>query len=350
MRIHPEKLAADLRRHLHPVYLISGDEALLVQECADRVRSAARAAGCEERLVLDAGDRRFDWLELAQGAGSLSLFASRRLLELRLPDGKPGAEGSRALLAYLDDPPPDDVLLIVAGRIDRAGTNSKWYQALDSAGATVTLWPVDAQELPRWLQRRADSLGLAIGHDAAALLAELVEGNLLAAVQELEKLRLRAGGAPVTAEEVGSAVGDSARYNLFACVDSALTGDAARALRMLQGLRAEGLQPPLLLWGLTRELHTLQRLAEAVAAGSNPSRALAAARVWQKRQPILQAALERHDGDGCARLLQAALHVDGCIKGYATGDPWQQLELLLLALAGDGTAPLPLGSLQDLGA
>jgi DNA polymerase-3 subunit delta len=343
MRLYPEKLAADLRQRLRPVYLVSGDEQLLVQECADQIRAAARRAGCSERVVLDTGERRFDWLELAQGAGSLSLFAERRLLELRIPDGKPGAEGSKALLAYLADPLPDDVLLIVAGKIDKASTGSKWYRAIDEAGATISLWPVNAAELPRWLQGRAQNMGLDIEHDAIALLADLVEGNLLAAVQELEKLRLQGHEGRISARQVGDAVGNSARYNLFACIDSALAGDGARGLRMLRGLRAEGTQAPVLLWALLREMRHLQELTAAVAAGSAPAQALSAARVWQTRQPIVQAALQRHSVDSVATLLEAALHVDGCIKGYASGDPWLQLELLLLALAGNGKAPLPLG-------
>ena len=265
--------------------------------------------------MLDAGDRRFDWLELAQGAGSLSLFASQRLLELRIPDGKPGTEGSKALLNYLSAPADGDVLLIVAGKLDRASSNSKWYKAIDAAGATITLWPVAAADMPRWLRQRADSMGLAMEPDALTLLAELVEGNLLAAVQELEKLRLRGDQAPVSAEQVGATVGDNARYNLFACIDCALEGSGARALRMLHGLHAEGLQPPLLIWGLTRELRQLQALCLAVRAGSSPSQALAAARVWQKRQPILSAALKRHNARSVATLLDAALRADGCIKG-----------------------------------
>jgi DNA polymerase-3 subunit delta len=342
MRIYPEKLAADLARQLRPVYLISGDETLLVQECADQVRAAARDGGCSERQVLDAGDRGFDWQELAQGAGSMSLFAERRLIELRLPSGKPGSDGSKALLAYLEQPPGEDVLLIVSGKIDRASTTSKWYKALDAVGATVTLWPVSAQELPRWLAQRARNLHLEVDRDALDLLAERVEGNLLAAVQELEKLRLLAGDGRISAGHVSEAVTDNARYNLFACVDAALAGRGAEALRMLQGLRAEGTQAPVVLWGFIRELRLLQGLCLAVAAGQAPAQALAAARVWKNRQPVLQAALARHDVTSSARLLSLAAAVDGGIKGYAPGAPWETLELLVLALADRGEAPLPL--------
>lgn len=342
MRIYPEKLAGDLQRQLRPVYLVSGEEPLLVQECADQIRAAARAAGCSERQIFDAGDRSFDWLELAQGAGSLPLFAEQRLLELRVPSGKPGTEGSKALLAYLEDPAAGDVLLILAGKIDKASTNSKWHKAIDQAGATISVWPVNAQEMPRWLAQRANAMGMQVQRDALELLAERVEGNLLAAVQELEKLHLLAGDEPVTAERVSAAVSDNARFNLFAFVDAALAGRTEDTLRMLQGLRAEGTQPSVLVWALTRELRLLHGLCLAVDAGQAPAQAMGTARVWKNRQPIMQAALGRHNSAGCARLLKLAGHADGCIKGYASGDPWETLELLVLALATRGEAPLPL--------
>ena len=185
MRVYPEKLAQELKQRLQPVYLISGDETLLVQESVDLVRRAARYHGCSERHVLDASDRAFGWQDLLQDASSMSLFAEQRLIELRIPNGKPGTEGSKALCEYLESPPENDTLLIVSGKIDRASTNSKWYKAIDKLGVTVQLWPVSAGELPRWLEQRARQIELPIDRDALELLAERVEGNLLAAVQEL---------------------------------------------------------------------------------------------------------------------------------------------------------------------
>ena len=323
------------------MYLLSGDEPLLLQECADQVRAAARRGGCSERRVLDAGDRSFNWQDLNQDASSLSLFAEQRLLELRIPNGKPGAEGSKALLAYLEDHAPGDVLLIVAGRIDKASTNSKWYKALDQAGATVQLWPVKPEELPRWLDQRARGLGLQLDRDAVGVLAERVEGNLLAAVQELEKLRLIAGDGTLDARQVTEAVADSARYNPFALADVALAGRATDSLRMLHGLRGEGAQPPALLWSLVRELQSLRDFCRLVEAGRAPGQVLAEARVWKNRQPALQAALQRHTTASCDRLLALAGRVDGSVKGYASGDPWELLDLLLLGLAGRGETPLP---------
>jgi DNA polymerase-3 subunit delta len=344
MRVYPEKLAQDLDRQLRSVYLISGDETLLVQECADQVRAAARRGGFSERHVLDAGDRSFAWQDLTQDSSSMSLFAEQRLLELRIPNGKPGTEGSKALVDYLAQAAQTDILLIVAGKIDKASTNSKWYKAIDEAGVTVQIWPVNADELPRWLERRARAINLSIDRDALALLAERVEGNLLAAVQELEKLRLLAGDSPVSARQVADAVANNARFNLFALLDVALAGRPEDSLRMLHGLRSEGAQPATLLWGLVRELRLLRALVQAVEAGRAPMQALNEARVWKNRQPILQAALSRHTVRSCDALLTLAGRVDGCIKGYAAGDPWEQMEWLVLRLAWSADARLPLSA------
>lgn len=338
MRLYPEKLAQDLQRKLHPVYLISGDETLLVQECADQVRAAARRAGCHERHVIDSGDRGFNWQDLTQDSSSMSLFAEQRLIELRIPNGKPGAEGSKALLEYLSQADGSDTLLIIAGKIDKASTNSKWYKAIDQAGATIQLWPVSANDLPRWLEARARSIELSIDREGLALLAERVEGNLLAAVQELEKLRLLAGDGRVSAKQVADAVANSARFDTFGLIDVALAGRAEDSLRMLNGLRSEGIQPPVLLWGLVRELRLLRGLLQAVAAGRQPVQALNEARVWKNRQAAVQAAMRRHTLSSCEALLSLAAHVDGCIKGYAQGDAWEQTQWLIIGLAKNSDA------------
>jgi len=340
MRLYPEKLAAALERQLLPVYLVFGDETLLVQECADAVRAAARRAGCSERVVLDAGDRGFAWRDLLDDAASLSLFGERRLIELRVPSGKPGSEGSQALQAYLDQP-ADDILLIVAGKIDKASTNSKWFKAIDAAGATVQLWPVNAGELPRWLGQRAAARGLRIERDALELLAERVEGNLLAAVQELDKLELLGEGATIDADAVAAAVANSARYSLFSMIDVALAGRDADCLRMLHGLRAEGGQPASLTWALVRELELLLDLRIAIEGGRPAGQAMAAARVWKSRQAAVGAALGRHDSASCVGLLDLAFDVDAASKGFGAAKPWETLERLLLALSRNGVSALP---------
>ena len=335
MRVYPEKLAGQLQQQLLPVYLISGDEPLLVQECCDQVRRAARNAGCTDREVIDASAPGFKWDEIIAGAAAMSLFADRKLVELRIPSGKPGAEGSKALQEYLQvSDGSEDVLLIIAGKIDKQSTNSKWYKALDAAGATVQVWPVDAKDLPRWLQQRVSAAGMAIDNEALQLLCDRVEGNLLAAVQEVEKLKLLAEGGQITAATVTASVSNNARYNLFDMADNALKGNAAGSLKMLHGLRGEGTEPAVALWALLREIRTLYQAQQAVDAGQNPQQALSALRVWKNRMGLMQGALGRHSRNSLNSLLEQATAVDGSIKGFAGGKPWDNLESLILDLAG----------------
>jgi len=304
----------------------------LVQECCDQIRHKARELGCREREIIDGGVSSFNWEDLLHSAASMSLFADRRLIELRLPSGKPGAEGSSALCEYLHIASGDDVLLMVSGKIDKQSTNSKWYKALDKAGATVQVWPVDTKNLPRWLQQRLRNAGMSIDNDALQLLCDRVEGNLLAAVQEVEKLQLLATDARITLQTITAAVSDNARYNLFDMTDKALQSDASASLRMLHGLRAEGSEPPVVLWNLAREIRTLYEVQLDCDQGQSVQQALVARRVWPSRMPFMQAALARHDTLSLALLLEQAALVDGSIKGFADGKPWDNLERLVLGL------------------
>ena len=332
MRLYPEKLADHLQQKLLPVYLVSGDEPLLLQECCDQIRQKARAENCNEREIIEGGVSNFNWQDILHSASNMSLFADRKLIELRLPSGKPGAEGSKALCEYLDIASGDDVLLIVSGKIDKQSTNSKWYKALDKAGVTVQVWPVDAKDLPRWLQQRVRNAGMSIDDDALRLLCERMEGNLLAAVQEVEKLKLLAAGSKITMQTVTEAVSDNARYNLFDMADNALKGNASVSLRMLHGLRAEGTEPPVVLWALVREIRTLYEAQLDCDSGQSAQQALSSRRVWQNRMPLMQAALTRHNTHSLSLLLEQAARVDGSIKGFADGKPWDNLSRLVITL------------------
>lgn len=329
MRVYPEKLSGQLQQQLLPVYLVSGEEPLLIQECCDAIRKAAREQGCNEREVIDAGVNKFNWSELLHSSNSLSLFAERKLIELRIPNGKPGTEGSKTLCEYLDTASGEDVLLIVAGKIDKQSTNSKWYKAIDKAGATVQIWPVDANSLPKWLQQRVRAAGMDIDRDALQLLCERVEGNLLAAVQEVEKLKLLASDGRITPDTVTASVSNNARYNVFAMTDSALNGDATGSLRMLHGLRSEGTDAPAVLWALAREVRTLYAAKQQCDQGQNPQQALSAQRVWNSRMPLMQSALARHDSHSLSQLVEFLCEVDGSIKGFAGGKPWDHLETVI---------------------
>ncbi|MDD3517105.1 MAG: DNA polymerase III subunit delta [Chromatiales bacterium] len=331
MRLKPEQLDAHLKKGLQPVYLIAGDEPLQAQEAADAIRQAARAWGAVERQVFTA-DKDFEWSALDAAAASLSLFAERRLLELRLP-GKPGAEGTKALEAYAARPPEDTLLLVQTGKLDKGEANARWVKALEAAGAMIQVWPLSPAETPGWIERRMRSRGLVPTPEAVQVLAGLVEGNLLAAAQEIDKLKLLSPDGRIDEAAVLAAAADSARYDVFDLVDAALAGDAARVVRILDGLRAEGESPVPLVAMLAREVRGVASAAEAIADGVSQQQALQS--VWQKRQPLVRAALGRYRKVAAwHRLLQRCAQADCIAKGQAPGNPWDELLQLTLAIAG----------------
>jgi len=308
---------AQLHKHLagaelKPVYLIAGEEHLLVLEAADALRARAKQLGYVEREILDV-DPRFDWNALAQSASAMSLFASRKLIDLRIPTGKPGREGGATIVEYCGNPPPDTILLITCMEWSRKeNEGSAWVGAVEKAGTYVPVWPMKLEELPGWIAARCSSRGLQADPGAIAALAERVEGNSLAAAQEIDKLVLLHGTAPLDADTLEELVADSARFDVFKLIDAALRGDAARALRIVEGLRAEGEQVPALM-GMV--LYKLQQLARGEISGR----------------------ADRRHWEAC---LQQAARVDRVSKGReigsdgkAMGDAWRELERLLVAIA-----------------
>lgn len=333
MKLKVEQLAAHLQRALAPVYVLSGDEPLLVQEAADQIRAAARAQKFSAREVFFV-DRSFDWNLLIQAAASLSLFAERRLIELRLPGGKPGDEGSKALQAYAARPADDTVLLVICGKLEAASRTGKWYQALEQAGASVQVWPVTVGALPAWIAQRMQQKGLRASRDAASLLAERIEGNLLAAVQEIDKLLLLHGPGTIDTDAILEAVADSARFDVYVFMDAALEGNPARVLRVLDGLREEGVEPVLVVWAIARELRQLAAIAAQLERGMGPGAALAQQKVWDKRKPLIERAVKRHDTRVWQRLLRHCAALDRMVKGMEAGSVWDELVQLGLAIAG----------------
>jgi DNA polymerase-3 subunit delta len=337
VQLTAERLAAHLKAQLAPVYLVAGDEPLLVGECADAVRAAARARGHEAREVLFA-DRGLDGAALRASGASLSLFAERRLIEVRLPTAKPGDGGAAALVEYAARPADDAVLLVIANA--KPDRRSRWYEALERAGVAVVVAPLEPHQLSDWLARRARGLGLELAPEAVALLASRTEGNLLAAAQELDKLALTVGQGAVSLAEVEAAVADSARYSTFEMVDAALGGDAPRALRALDVLEAEGEPLPLLVWALAKDLRLLAQLGARVADGEPVGRAAGHPAIWSSRRPLYEAALRRLSLKRQRRLLQQALAVERAAKGQRRGvDPWVELRGLVAVLAGAYDAP-----------
>lgn len=337
MKLTSAQLAKHLVNPLSPVYIISGDEPLLCQEAADSIRAAARQQGYDERQVFNA-DSNFEWGTLVQAGASMSLFAERRLIELRLPSGKPGDKGAAALMEYCARPADDTVLLISLPKLDGNQLKSKWGKVLVDGGLTqfVQIWPIDAHQLPQWIRQRLAQAGLAAQPDAVELIAARVEGNLLAAAQEIEKLKLLADGEQITLDTVQAAVADSARYDVFGLVDAILNGEGAHTLRMLEGLKGEGVEPPIILWALARELRLLGSLSAQYAQGVPMDRAFSQARppVWDKRRPLVSKALQRHTAMRWGQMLRDAQVIDAQIKGQAPGRVWEGLARLALAMAG----------------
>ena len=326
MKLSSDSLPKQLAERVLPVYLISGDEPLLAAEAADAVRAAARAAGFTEREVHFI-ERAADWDEVRGSAATLSLFGTRRVLEIRMPSAKPGAAGNATLTALLGARDPDTLFLLLAPRLDRDAQGADWVKAVEAHGAWLPVWPVDSHRLVAWLKGRCRRLNLEASEEALELLAARTEGNLLAAHQELAKLALLASDARITAETVLASVADSARFDVFALGEAVLAGESARALRVLAGLRAEGTEPTLALWALTR---SLREVWNARAGGSPPA--------WQRHSAALAQALRRAAHIPFGALAQQAARADRMIKGRLTGNAWDELALLAAQLCAPPAA------------
>lgn len=335
MKIQAHQLASRLKQGLAPCYLVTGDEHLLVAEALDAIRAAAREAGftLRERHTASQG---FDWLKLREAGASLSLFAEKRIVELTLPTGKPGTAGSAAIVDFVDGLHPD-LLFIVSGPKLGSAANSKWAKKLDQVGVSVPVWPVDPGKLPRWISDRMKAAGLSPDRDAVLMLAERVEGNLLAAVQEIEKLRLLHGAGAISADDILGGVADSSRFDVFKLGDAALAGDGPKALRILDGIAAEGITPVLAVWSLTRDVRVLARVGEAVSRRDDAGLVLKQFGVWRNRQGLFRNALSRHPVQSAYHLLKMLGEADARAKGQAPGDPWQLLAAIVVCLAGSTT-------------
>lgn len=335
MPIAPDALPARLAGEpLRPAYLIAGAEPLLLLEAADAVRAAAREQGCSEREVhvFEGDPRQWDWQSPATSFNAPGLFASRRLVELHVASGKPGKEGGEVIEEFCANPPPDVVLLVLAGAWSRQH-GGKWSEAISRIGHFVEVREVRAHELPNWLERRLRARGLRADAGAVQLLAERVQGNLLAAAQEIDKLALLDDGRPLDAARMQQVIAESARYDVFGLVDAALNGQAAQVSRMLAGLQAEGEAVPALMGMVAMELQRAAALAQTKARGGNLAAEFRAQRVWDSKQAAYTRALGRHDAAQWERFVADAGRVDRIAKGRAPGDAWRQLERLLLAVA-----------------
>jgi DNA polymerase-3 subunit delta len=354
MQIKFDQLAAHLAKGLSPLYSVWGDEPLLAQEAGDAIRAAARAAGCTERQVHTVSGVHFDWSGLLGAAMAMSLFSDRQLIEIRVPSGKPGKDGSDALQRYCDavgkGAGDDVVTLVQLPKLDRTQQNSAWFNALDGAGVMVRVDPIARAALPQWIAQRLAAQGQRVvggdeGQRTLAFFADRIEGNLLAAHQEVQKLGLLYAGGELSFEQIESAVLNVARYDVFKLGEAMLAGQVARALRMLEGLQAEGEAAVLVHWTLSEDIRGLKRVKDAVASGKPLPMALREARVWGAKERMFERVVPLLSEQTVAHLVEAAQVCDGLVKGLKhpdwPNDPWDGLKRLVLMVCErvDGAAP-----------
>ncbi len=337
MKLTPDSLLTHLQQSLAPAYLVSGDDPLLTGEAADAIRAKAKSAGFTERDV-HFMERGADWNDVRASTGTLSLFGSQRLVEIRLPSGKPGTAGNSTLADLLAREDRDNLFLILTPRLDRDAQAADWVRTIESRGAWVQVWPVEPDRLVGWLRARSRRMRLEVSDDALELLAERTEGNLLAASQELDKLKLLAPGRRADTDTVLASVADSARFDVFQLAEAVLAGDAARALRVLSGLRAEGVEPTLALWSLTKAIRDIWG-AIASPGGFRP-------RAWQRQAAALDKGIRRAPRLSFAALAMRAARADRMVKGRLSGNAWDEITLLATDICAIPAVPAPQSMLK----
>jgi DNA polymerase III subunit delta len=338
MKIKPDQLSRTLSGNDLPLYWLSGDEPLLMQEAADLIRRQYREKGYTERDVFNV-DKSFDWANFLQATGNLSLFSEKRIIELRLSTAKLEDAGKKAIQHYLSEINPDYLILISGPKLDAGTLKTKWFTEIEQHGALVQIWPISRENLSPWLEQRLLREGIQADTEAVHLLVDKIEGNLLAAMQEIEKLKLLAGKEGentirLDAKTVMQVVADSSRYNVYQLIDAALVGDVARAQKMLSGLRNEGIFPLVILAALSREFRSLLPMLEKKQQGQGVNAIIQSARVWFNRKQPVGAALNRLTVDNIWQFLDHCRHIDQSIKGMSESNPWDELSILILRLSG----------------
>jgi DNA polymerase-3 subunit delta len=336
MRLRANQLETELKKNLLPIYFVTGDEPLLIQEALDSIRLACKQQGYDERKVLEV-DRKFAWQALVEESNTLSLFSEKILTELRLGSSKPGIPGGKVIQSYCKNLPEDRVLLIIANKVDAGTLKTKWCTEIDRVGAIIQVWPISLNEMPQWLGLRSRKMGLKIEHDAIQLLADRLEGNLLAAQQELEKLKLLypEQSEEIDADKVLQSVSDASKYDIFNLTDACLNGDAKLCAKIMNSLKLEGLEVSIALWALSKEIRLLAALVRANLKGVNLQSIFKEHRVIAKRQPQLSQAARRLSLTRLQQLLDQCKLVDDLIKGAQKGiDPWDILNDIAFGISG----------------
>jgi len=329
MRIKPGQLNAELKKGLKPIYVITGDEPLQLGEMADAIRKAARLAGYDNREVITV-DADFEWHQLAFIADAMSIFADKKVIDLRLPSGTPGVDGAKALVAYCERLQEDNLLLITAGKLASAALKTRWFEALDKRGIVIQVWPLDGQDLVNWLQQRLQRRGLSADTDGLRLLVSRVEGNLLAAAQEIEKLYVLYGAGRLSLQQILDVVADNSRYDVFKLIDSVLSDKEDRIVKILSGLREEGVAAPIVLWALTREARSLIKIKWAIAGGQSRDLVYKNNQIWDKRKQLVSHVLNRLSDKELTSILVLGAKADRQIKGQQSGDAWETLREICL--------------------
>ena len=329
MRLKVEQLERALQKGLSPVYFLSGDEPLQLGELADAIRKTAKINDYNNREIISV-DKNFNWNELAFVSDSLSIFSDKRLLELRIPSGSLGVDGAKAVINYCNRPAQDTILLITAGKIDSKSTKSKWFDALDKLGVIIQVWPLEGDDLSRWLQQRLHKRGLQTDAQGVELLAARVEGNLLAAAQEIEKLYVLYGTGSISVDQIYDVVADSSRYDVFKLMDAVLATDINKLIKILSGLKAESVAAPAVLWALTREARLIIQIKLALAKGHDKNLVFKNLGVWDKRKQLITQTMNRLSDNQLNKILVLSAKADRQIKGQEAGDAWETLLVICL--------------------
>jgi len=346
MRVALEELAARLKssgNNLPKIVLLNGNEPLLVEEALDDARQVLKEIGFSERLKyqLETG---FDWNNLTGVGQAMSLFAERRVIEFRVPKSL-GVPGTKAITEYCQNPPEDDLLIVLMPALDKRQRSAKWVKAVESVGWIADGYEVSAQQFPLWLKKRLQSRALRVENGVVELMVEQLEGNVMAAAQEVDKLQVLAEDGAVTLKLVTESLADQARFDVYALTDGCLVGDFGRVLRVKARLQSEGLEPVIVAWALVREIRTLAAISAGILAGGNRGMLFKQNRIWSKREPSVNAALQRHDSDTWYDLLNQAAHLDQSLKGQRyseVGNLWYQIEQLCAKMCA-----VPLASAID---
>ena len=340
MRLRPEQLKTHLERSgKMPVYFVSGDEPLQKLESIDLIRNHYQKQGYDERIIFEV-NKSFDWNQINEASSNLSLFSNNKIIELRMVAPKPGRQGGIFLQQYVENENNDTVLIISSDKIDKGTQNNKWVKAIDKAGLMIQVWPIGPAQLPGWIQARIQNRQKKITHDAARLIAERVEGNLLAAQQEIEKLLLLIEKDRIDIEDIMGAVADSSRYNVFDMLESAFVGNIDRTLLMLNGLKNEGTEPLLLFGALMWEYRRLCSIAYEYEAGTQLENIFRSYRIWDQKKRPITSVLKRHTSKSLDRLLNYCAVIDKTLKSGQRDRAWDQFSTLLLAIAGINTDKL----------